>query len=133
MKKQISILAFSVLFAFGIATAAPQAPDQAQGSEQAGPHQPNPDRQLKMLSKHLNLTADQQNQILPILTDRQQQVQNVRSDNSLSSKDRHVKMREIRDSSDTKIKAVLTDDQKQAFDQMQQQMRERAKQHRDAK
>lgn len=136
MRKQIVTLALSSLFGLGVALAAPQAPDQAappaaQNSQPAGRHMADPNRQLQRLTKRLSLTADQQNQILPILSDRQQQMQSIFSDNSLSSKDRHAKMRAVREDSDAKIRAVLNDSQKQAYDQMLQQMRDRARQHRD--
>jgi Spy/CpxP family protein refolding chaperone len=133
MRKQIVSLTLSTLFGLGVAMAAPQAPDQAapaQNGQYAGRQMPDPNRQLQRLTKRLNLTADQQNQILPILTDRQQQMQSILADNSLAPKDRHAKMRAVREDSDAKVRAILTDSQKQTYDQMQQQMRERARQHR---
>ncbi len=136
MKKQICSLTLSTLFGLGVALAAPQAQNQpAQNepaqNESAGPHQPDPDRQIRMLTKRLNLTADQQNQILPILTARQQQAESIRADNSLAPKDRHAKMRAVREDSESRIRAVLNDSQKQSYDQLQQQMRERQQQHRE--
>jgi hypothetical protein len=134
MRKQIYSLALSTFFGLGIAMAAPQdqsAPSPAQAPTVQGTerHQMDPNRQLKMLTKRLNLTADQQNQILPILSDRQQQMQNIRADASLSAKDRHAKMRAVRDDSESKIKALLNDDQKATYDQMQQQRRQHMKQN----
>ena len=132
MRKQICSLALSAIFGLGVAVAAPQAQDQsAQPSQSAGHHQADPNRQLQRLTKRLNLTADQQNQILPILTGRQQQMQSIFSDNSLSPQDRHAKMRSVREDSDARIKAVLNDQQKQTYDQMLQQMREREQQRRE--
>jgi endonuclease I len=64
------------------------------------------------------------------LTDQQQQMKSIFSDNSLSQQDRRAKMQAVRQDSDTKIKAVLTDSQKQTWDQMQQQRRERMQQRR---
>jgi periplasmic protein CpxP/Spy len=134
MKKQIFSLALSTLFGLGIAMAAPQSQDQSappQNNQSTERHRPDPQHQLQTLTKRLNLTADQQKQILPILTDRQQQMESIRSDSSLSQKDRFAKIRSVREDSDSKIKAVLTDDQKQTYDKMQQQMRERAREHRE--
>ena len=134
MRKRMCSLALSALFGLGVAVAAPLGQDQsAQGSQQAERHHADPNQQLSRLSKKLNLTADQQNQILPVLTARQQQMQSIWSDNSLSREDRQAKMRAVREDSNTKIRAVLTDSQKQTYDQMQQQMREREKQHHDQK
>ncbi len=134
MTKQIYSLALSTLFGLGVALAAPIAQDQpAQGSQYAGRHEADPNTQVQKLSKRLNLTGDQQNQLLPILTARQQQMQSIRSDSSLSPQDRHAKMRTVREDSESRIRALLTDSQRQTYDQMQQHMRERAKEHREQK
>ncbi len=135
MKKQILSLALSTVFGVGAALAAPQTQEQPAEpqSNQATheQHRMDPNRQIQRLTKRLNLTADQQNQILPILTERQQQMQSILNDSSLSAKDRHAKMRTVREDSETKIKAVLTDSQKQTWDQMQQQRREHMQQQRE--
>ncbi len=134
MKRQFFVLTLSALMGLGTGMAA-LAQDQnstppAEGRQ--GQHrQMDPNQQLKMLTKRLNLTEDQQKQILPILTDRQQQSENIRNDSSLAPKDRREKMRAVREDSEGKIKGVLTDSQKQTYEQMQQQMRERMQQHRD--
>jgi hypothetical protein len=130
MRKQISLLALSTLFGLGVAMASPQTPEQAAPQDQIqnnGRHarQQDPAKQVKHLAKRLNLTADQQNQLLPIFADRQQQMAAIRGDSSLAPKDRMAKARALREDSENKIKAVLTDSQKQAYDQLQQQMRAR--------
>jgi periplasmic protein CpxP/Spy len=138
VKKQIAYFALSTFLGF-TAFAAPQeqtpapATSQAQAATPAQPEgtrQFDPQRQVQMLTKKLNLTADQQQQLLPILTERNQQIQSIRNDNSLSRKDRHEKMLAVREESQNKIKAVLTKDQQQTYDQMLQQAREH---HRDRK
>jgi periplasmic protein CpxP/Spy len=131
MKKQIVCFALSTFLGF-TAFAAPQEQTTAPATPQAqaapaqteGARRFDPQRQVQMLTKKLNLTADQQQQLLPILTERNQQIQNLRNDNSLSRKDRHEKMLAIREDSQNKIKALLTQDQKQTYDQMLQQARE---------
>jgi periplasmic protein CpxP/Spy len=133
MKKQILSAALSTFFGLGILAAAPQAQDQSnteQHKESAHRREADPQSQVNRLAKRLNLTDEQKNQILPILTERQQQMKSIHEDTSLSQQDRWAKMRTIREDSDTKIKAVLNDDQKQKYDQMQQQRRERMQQHR---
>jgi protein CpxP len=57
-------------------------------------------------------------------------MKSIHEDSSLSPQDRRAKMRSLWEDSDTKIKAVLNDDQKQKYDQMQQQRRERMQQRR---
>src|SRR5258708_35512782 len=111
MKKQLALFvlgaALSVGMTFAQEPAAPAAPTQAIGA-----HRPDPARELSRLTKKLNLTSDQQTQLLPILTERQQQLGAIVGDSSLSSKDRHAKVQALRADSDTKIKAVLSDTQK---------------------
>jgi Spy/CpxP family protein refolding chaperone len=80
----------------------------------------SPDEELQKLDKALKLTDDQKNQIKPILEDRQQKVQSLRSDTSVSGQDRWGKMRSIREESNSKIRNLLNDDQKKKFDAMQQ-------------
>jgi periplasmic protein CpxP/Spy len=96
-------------------TAAPTAPAQTQSF-----HAPNPQRQAKHMGKKLGLNADQVAKLEPILADRAQQVQSVRSDTTLAQTDRMAKLRGIRQDSNSKIEALLTDSQKQAFEQMKQ-------------
>ena len=93
----------------------PAAPAQTQSF-----HAPNPQRQAKHMGKKLGLSADQVAKLEPILADRAQQVQSVRSDTTLAQQDRMAKLRGIRQDSETKIEALLTDSQKQAFEQMKQ-------------
>jgi|SRR5581483_8575749 periplasmic protein CpxP/Spy len=133
MKKQLCLLTVSALVAIGAAIGAPQdqpAAPAAPANGQAPHRRMDPDRQVKMLTKKLNLTADQQTQIRSILTDRQQQFENIRNDSSLAPQDRREKMRSLREDSEGKIKAVLTDSQKQTYDQMREQMHQRMQQHR---
>jgi periplasmic protein CpxP/Spy len=132
MKKQIFSAALSTLFGLGVLAAAPYAQDQSnteQHKESAHRREADPQRQVNMLAKRLNLTDEQKTQIMPILTDRQQQMKSIHEDTSLSQQDRRAKMHSIFEDSNTKIKAVLNDDQKQKYDQMQQQRRERMQQH----
>ena len=134
MRKLFSF-ALSTCFVAGMAMAAPQSQDESAPSQQeqpAGHRRANPERRVQMLSKRLNLTADQQSQLLPILTDRQEKMQAIFHDSSLSKEDRTAKMRSLREDSESKIKAVLTDEQKQTYDQMRQQSRERSHERRNS-
>jgi Spy/CpxP family protein refolding chaperone len=97
-------------------------PPQEQGQAGHGPMRMNADRQLEHMTRELNLTADQQSQIKPLLVDRQQKMQALFQDQSLSQEDRHAKMMSLRQDSHTKIEAVLTDQQKQKFETMEQRM-----------
>ena len=116
-----ALLSASVMFA--------QAPDSSQApaanAPQSAPAQPgyqhrnfDPSRFAAHLGQRLNLTSDQVAQITPILTARQQQMQTLRADTSLSVQDRHSKAHAIMQDTNTKIEALLNDTQKQQFEQM---------------
>jgi periplasmic protein CpxP/Spy len=101
----------------------------AEGSHRGRRQRISPDQQLDHLTKALNLTDDQKNQIRPILEERQQKMQSLHSDASLSREDRMSKARSIFQESNSKIRGALNDDQKQKFDQMQQRRREHMRSH----
>ena len=92
---------------------------QGQGMGRMG-HRPmmSVDDQIKHLSKKLDLSADQQTKLKPILEDQRKQMEAIHSDSSLSREDRMTKMQALRQSSDTQIKSVLNDDQQKSFDKM---------------
>jgi len=123
MYKRLLTIAGSGLLVLGVALCGVQA--NAQGGPPPGEHmgrghQMSPDEELQRLDKALKLNDDQKGQIKPILEDRQQKMQSLRSDTSLSQQDRWGKMRSIREDSNGKIRNVLNDDQKKKFDEMQQ-------------
>lgn len=132
MRNQLFTLALSGLLAMGAgsvlyaqdSSAAPAQEQQQQGQENGGHgRHMDPDRQLQHMTKQLDLTADQQTQIRPILVDRQQKMQALWQNQSLSREDRHTQMASIREDSKAKIEAVLNDQQKQKFEAMQERMR----------
>jgi hypothetical protein len=130
MRKGFCLLAISSLLGIGAAMGAPQDQQAAPAPQEGhGPHrQMDPEQQVKMLTKRLNLTSDQQSKLLPILTDQKQQFESIRNDTSLAQKDRFQKMKAVREDSNTKIEALLTDSQKQTYAQMKEQARERMQQ-----
>jgi protein CpxP len=97
------------------AAANANAGPQAQTSQRRAA---DPAREVKHLGKKLGLSQDQVAQLGPILADRQQQMQALRADTTMSQTDRRAKFRSIRDDSKGKIEAVLNDQQKQQFEQM---------------
>ncbi len=137
MRKPLVSFALSGILIAGMSSGAAFAQtdnaNQQQPTASTQPAQPggearhamDPEKQLKHMSHRLKLSADQQTQLRPILTERQQQMQTIWQDQSLSKQDRHAKVKSVRDDSNAKIEAVLNDTQKQQFEQMQQHMRER--------
>jgi len=100
-----------------------QTPDQPAPVHKAA----NPQQQLNHLSKKLALTADQQTQLLPILTSRDEQVASINSDTTLTPKERHARLVAVRSDAESRLRNALTDTQRAAYDQMVQEARERAK------
>jgi len=93
-----------------------------EGGNQAGGQRRmmmTPEERLKRMTDQLTLTQEQQDKIKPILEDNQKQMQALR-DNGASMEDNREKMMKVRNESNEKIKAVLNDDQKKKFEEMNQ-------------
>jgi protein CpxP len=131
-KSLLLATSFLALFSLGLAgvafgqdqSAPPPAEGQGQGQGMGmGQHMGrrpmmSVDDQVKHLTKKLNLSADQQTKLKPILEDQRKQMEAVHNDSSLSRDDRMTKMQGLRQSTDTQIKSVLNDDQQKSFDKM---------------
>ncbi len=132
MYKRILTIAGAAVLVFGLAHIGARAIAQSGspgGADKGHRERMSPDQQLGRLSKTLNLTDDQKSQIRPILEDRSQKMQSIHSDSSLVAQDKKAKMHGVFDDSNSRIRAVLNDVQKQKFDEMQQRRRERMEKH----
>lgn len=119
MKKFIAHTAVAFALVAGGAALYAQAPEGQGGGQWGGPRQPmTADQRLEHMTKQLNLTSAQQQQIKPILENEMQQMQTLHSDSSLSQQDRMAKMQQIRQSTGEQIKPILNADQQQKFEQM---------------
>jgi Spy/CpxP family protein refolding chaperone len=128
--KYVRTFALLAIFLLGAAAFAqqnpsPQPPPGGQGQRRS---MPSVDDQLKMMTDKLGLTADQQAKIKPILEDQRTQAQAVMKDDSLSQDDKRTKMRSLHESTNSKVRDLLTDDQKKKYDEWQQEMRDRMRQ-----
>lgn len=92
-------------------------------------HRMDSERQLKRMTKKLDLTADQQTQIKPILESRDQQMRQLWQDKTMAKADRQQKMMGIHQDTSSKIEAVLNDTQKQKYEAMQAKMKEHRMNH----
>jgi hypothetical protein len=95
--------------------------DSAQSAQPQTAYPPrnaDPVKQAAHLQKQLGLSDDQVAQITPILTDRQQKIQNLVSDTGLSRRDRRKQAKAIMKDSKQKLEAVMNDNQKQQYEQM---------------
>ncbi len=126
MKTVLRLAALAL--AASLACGAALAQDAPNNSPAAGAHHgaADPQQQLDRLTKRLQLSPDQVAKIQPILQSRQQQAEAVRSDSSLKGADRRAKLLSIMQDADSQLQAVLTDTQRQQY----QQWREKAMQRR---
>ena len=81
-------------------------------------HAPNPQKQAEMISKKLNLSADQTAKLTPILTDRAQKFQALMQDQSLTPEQRHAQMKSIHENTEQQLATVLSPDQLQQLKTM---------------
>jgi periplasmic protein CpxP/Spy len=127
MQFKLFTLALGGVFTLGATAALAQdytptpnqtTPAQEQGMEQSAKKNMDVDQQLQRMTTKLNLTSAQQTQIKPILQDRQQKMQALKQDQTISQTDRSSQAKSIKDDTNNKIEAVLNDDQKQKFEAM---------------
>lgn len=116
---RIALVALSGLLMAGTPCAVLAQPVDFQQGQRGG------GMTLDMLTTRLKLTDDQQAKIKPILADRDTQNAAIRGDQSLEREDRMAKMMKLRTDTDSKINAILTDDQKTEFKKMNDEMRAR--------
>jgi protein CpxP len=124
---QSSVLAAGLVCSADVFAQQPKEPDFPPETSAPPPEQGpvgghrrgmmDPAQQLAGMTKRYNLSADQQNQVKPILVDQQQQMLLLHLDSSLSLDEKKAKMQNIRSDSDKKLAAILNDDQKKQFEQ----------------
>jgi len=132
--KRCGWLAVVLLLALSAGFARAQAPDgpppggppldDGGGPPSMSDHAPGPQRELKMLTRLLSLTAEQQGGVKTILEQQTADMRALRA-KSQSSPDesntpearqaRMTQMEQIREASNTKIAALLNDSQKKTF------------------
>ena len=95
-----------------------QTTQPATGQAEQGEHRQMPtiDDQVQRLSARINLTDDQQAKAKTILEDQHVQAQAIMKDDSVSQDDKRQKFMALRQTTISKIKDILNDDQKKKFD-----------------
>lgn len=78
---------------------------------------------LDQLAQQLNLTDDQKAKVKSVLEARDKKVSELRGDTSLSQEDRRAKMQSIREENTAQMKAILTPEQFDKWQQMAQRGR----------
>jgi Spy/CpxP family protein refolding chaperone len=119
---KMNLIHTAVIFAVlagSTAVYAQMGPDQGGGQWGHGPGQPmTAGQRLVHMTKQLNLSDAQQQQIKPILESEAVQMQALRAESSLSPQERMSKMTLIRQSTSEQIKPILNTDQQQEYEQM---------------
>lgn len=104
------------------AAAAPSTTGTEAGQHQWGHHGGGGEMMLQRLTKELDLTADQQAKIKPILEATRTQMQANRQDTTLTPQEKMAKNKELRDSQQSQIKALLTPDQQTKYEALIEKM-----------
>jgi Spy/CpxP family protein refolding chaperone len=99
--------------------AGPGSSGKDEHSAQSGV--PAVEQHMKLLTEKLDLTADQQASIRPILQEMHDGTQKLMQDQSLTREERLEKVRPLRMKADKQIREVLNDDQKKRLDQLEQE------------
>jgi len=103
------------------------AQDASSSQAQSGRHWPSPDEVVAKMDSKLSLSDDQKAKITPIIAERQEKMKSLASEGGRRRTKAH-EMKAIMNDSDKKIKALLTDDQKKKYDELQREMREERRQ-----
>ena len=129
MYKQVLFIA-SLLALFVVLPQTARAfQDSPSGQDQAR-QLPTPEEVVAKLGDKLSLSDDQKAKITPIIADRQQQMKALAADQSGRRFQKARKMKSIYKESDEKIKAILNDDQKKKYEELEQEKREEMKDRR---
>ena len=107
-------------------------PQQDQGAPSQPMHRGpmDPQHEMQHMTKALNLSSDQQSQIMPILQNRSDQMMQMHQDTSMSQSDRMAKMKAMDQDSNAKVEAVLNDQQKAKYEKMMARRRKHMHQMR---
>ena len=97
--------------------------DQTPGGPHHG-HGQMEEHRVEHMTKALNLTPDQVTQVKAIDASSHDQMRALHEDTATAPADKKAKAMAIREDSMTKVRALLTDDQKTKFDAMQAKMKE---------
>ena len=110
MKHLLSVAVLTVALTSSFALAQVPA-NESPAAAQMQRHAPNPHKAAMRISRQLGLSPDQTAKLEPILADRQQKVQALRADTSLTDVQRKHQMKAIHQTERMQLSNVLTPDQ----------------------
>ena len=102
---------------------------QDSDSRPHGRNWPTPEEVVARMDSKLSLSDEQKAKITPIIADRQAEMKALAQSSGRRRK-KGREMKSIMSESDKKIEAILNDDQKKKYEEMEQEMREQARQRR---
>lgn len=116
--RSLALVMFLLLLSSLLASAQQNA-SSSQSDTQARQNQGSPvDQHMQALTERLDLTADQQAKLRPIVQKMFDDRQKLEEDKSLSDAERHQKMRVLHENATNQAKQFLNDDQKKKLDEM---------------
>src|SRR5947209_20593078 len=130
MKSLILGLALMSGVAFAQSSGTQDQSQSQMGNHRHGDGKDAMQEHMDKMSTALGLTADQKSQVQDIMKEQMSQARAVRQDSSLSDDQKQAKMKELHESTHSKINAVLTPDQQKKFAEMRKDMKEDRKEHR---
>jgi len=122
---RLTVMGMALMFAMSVVgqVAAAQGNSPAENPPRQGDVNsgvPSVEHHLQFLSEKLDLSTEQQAQAKPILQEMHDASEKVMQDKRLSDQERTSKMRACHLRADTKLRKILSDDQKQKLDQLEQ-------------
>jgi Spy/CpxP family protein refolding chaperone len=114
---RVRSLAIGAMLMFALTTIAQRATTAGSAKREV----PAVEEHMKLLAAKLDLTADQETQIKPMIQEMHDATEKVMDDTSLSREERRAKMRVIHSKADRDVRGVLNDDQKKKLDRMEQE------------
>lgn len=129
-----AVTLFAVLIAAAVCVPVLAAQDNmGQGAMGAAGNMSEAAAKLEKMSAALQLTPAQKEQVRPILMQEAPKVKAIKSDTSLGPMQKAMKMRQIADATDAKLKPILNPEQYEKWQQMRaeerQQMMQKVENH----
>jgi len=118
MKRLLVPAALAFALAGGMAVAQTPTAPAPDAQQPAHHHHDNPGRDVKRLTRELNLTPEQASKLEPIFADRDQKIAALQASNQAQPQDLHKQMHEIQKSTNEQLATVLTPDQMQQMKAM---------------
>ena len=87
------------------------------------------EKRTEMLTKKLDLTADQQVKVAQINQSTAKEVDAIKNNNSLSKEDKKTQLKQLRDNKHQELRSVLNSDQQQKFDKIEEKREEGHEHH----